>query len=112
MNYSEEVIHQIELHSPEGIKECFSKGVSPNDDFKGQPLIYELISEYTRSPRFKDCVRVFVDHGMRFEDEILLSVLLDDITALADRRRSSIQLIKILITPLTCSNISLPNLQI
>jgi hypothetical protein len=82
MNYSEEVIHQIELHSPEGIKECFSKGVSPNDDFKGQPLIYELISEYTRSPRFKDCVRVFVDHGMRFEDEILLSVLLDDAASL------------------------------
>jgi hypothetical protein len=42
------------------------------------PLIYELTSEYGRGPMFKECVRVFVDHGLVFDDKILLSVLLDD----------------------------------
>jgi Ankyrin repeat len=61
-----------------GINECFSKGVNPNDFFRGEPLIYELTSEYTRSSRFKDCVKAFVDNGLEFQDKFLLSVLLDD----------------------------------
>jgi len=76
------LIIQIELHSVEGIKKCFSHGVNPNDYFRGEPLIYELTSEYTRSPRFKDCVKVFVEYGLQFEDKILLSVLLDDVKLL------------------------------
>jgi Ankyrin repeat len=82
MDYLQELVEQIELHSVEGIKECFSHGVNPNDLFKGEPLIYEFTSEYTRTPRFKDCVHAFVDHGLEFEDKILLSVLLDDAIAL------------------------------
>ena len=78
MDYLHELTIQIELHSAEGIKECFAHGVNPNDHFGGEPLIYELTSEYTRSPRFKDCVKVFIDHGLAFEDKILLAVLSDD----------------------------------
>ncbi|MFN2439296.1 MAG: hypothetical protein ABR503_08860 [Chitinophagaceae bacterium] len=77
-----ELIIQIELHSPEGIRKCFSQGISPNDHYRNEPLIYELTSEYTRTPRFKDCVRAFVDHGLQFDDKILLSVLLDDAESL------------------------------
>lgn len=80
MTSFEKIVEYIELHSAEGIRSCFKEGVSPNDDFRGEPLIYELISEYTRSPEFKDCVNVFVDHGLQFEDKILLSVLLNDAT--------------------------------
>jgi hypothetical protein len=80
---------QIELHSVEGIKKCFSKGVDPNSQVNGEPLIYELISEYTRSPRFKDCVQAFVDYGLNFEDKILLSVLLDDAKSLDNLLRSN-----------------------
>lgn len=76
------IIEAIELHSVEGIRGCFSQGVSPNDLFRGEPLIYELTGEYTRSPRFKDCVRTFVDHGLKFEDQALLAVLLDDAASL------------------------------
>jgi Ankyrin repeats (many copies) len=82
MEYLNELVTQIELHSVEGIKKCFSHGVSPNDLLRGEPLIYELTSEYTRTPRFKDCVQAFVDHGLEFEDEVLLSVLLNDANAL------------------------------
>jgi hypothetical protein len=82
MNYSQKIITDIELHSVEGILECFRNGVSPNDLYKETPLIYELLGEYTRSPRFKTCVQAFVDHGLRFEDKALLAVLLDDASSL------------------------------
>ena len=82
MNYFEKIIGDIELHSVEGIRECFENGVSPNDHFNNEPLIYELTSEYTRTPRFGDCVKAFVDYGLQFDDRILLSVLLNDAPSL------------------------------
>lgn len=88
MDYLHELIIKIELHSVEGIKECFANGINPNDHFRGEPLLYELTSEYTRSPRFKDCVKAFVDHGLEFDDKILLAVLLDDAGSLSDLLRN------------------------
>ncbi len=79
------LIEQIELHSVEGIRESFAKGISANEHFKGEPLIYELTSEYTRSPKFKECVKAFVDNGLQFDDKILLSVLLDDAKTLEEQ---------------------------
>ncbi len=78
MDYLQELVTQIELHSPEGIRKCLAQGIDSNDHFRGLPLIYELTSEYTRSPSFKDCVKVFIEHGLAFEDKILLAVLSDD----------------------------------
>jgi hypothetical protein len=78
MNYLEKIVGDIEEHSVEGIKECFDNGISPNDHFRGEPLINELTSEYLRSSRFKDCVSVFVNYGLVFGDKVLLSVLSDD----------------------------------
>ena len=82
MDSLNEIVNQIELHSVEGIEKCFSRGVDPNASFRDEPLIYELISEYTRTPRFKDCVKAFVTYGLKFNDEVLLSVLLDDARSL------------------------------
>jgi hypothetical protein len=82
MDYAEKIIGEIEIHSVDGIEECFRNGVSPNDLFRGEPLIYELTSEYTRSPRFKDCVKVFVEHGLVFDDKALLAVLMNDANSL------------------------------
>jgi hypothetical protein len=82
MNKLSELVEQIELHSVDGIRKCFAQGISPNDLFNNEPLIYELTSEYTRTPRFKDCVQAFVDNGLRFEDKALLSVLLNDANSL------------------------------
>ncbi|MBT1696005.1 ankyrin repeat domain-containing protein [Fulvivirgaceae bacterium PWU4] len=73
-----DVIEAIELHAVQDLRKYFSEGVDPNDLFNGIPLIYELTSEYARSPLFKECVRAFVDHGLVFEDKALLAVLLDD----------------------------------
>ncbi len=82
MNYLQKLITDIELHSVEGIQECFANGIHPNDLYNNQPLIDELTSEYTRSTQFKDCVRTFVNYGLVFEDKLLLAVLLDDAIAL------------------------------
>jgi hypothetical protein len=82
MSLLEEMAIQIELHSVEGIKDCFSRGVNPNDLFKGEPLIYELTSEYTRGPGFKECIKTFIEHGLKFDDPVLLSVLADDSVSL------------------------------
>jgi hypothetical protein len=93
MNLLKDIITQIELHSVEGIKKCFQEGVSPNDLFRDEPLIYELTSEYTRSPRFKACVQTFVDAGLEFEDQTLLAVLLDDAEMLANAIKTNSALI-------------------
>lgn len=79
-----EIIEQIERHSVDGIRKCFSEGISPNDLFNGESLINELTSEYTRSPRFKDCVKAFVEYGLDFPDKPLLAVLLDDSLSLEE----------------------------
>lgn len=78
MDLFRELLIQIELHSPEGIRNCIARGINVNDLWNGESLIYALTSEYTRSSRFKDCVQVLVESGLRFSDPALLAVLLDD----------------------------------
>ena len=85
MDYLNKIVGEIEIHSADGIKECFCNGINPNDYYNNEPLIYELTSEYLRSPRFKDCVQAFVDFGLAFEDQILLSVLLNNAQSLANQ---------------------------
>ncbi|MEJ7679212.1 MAG: hypothetical protein WKG06_15425 [Segetibacter sp.] len=82
MDYLQKIVVDFELQSVEGIKECFENGISPNDYFNNKPLIYELINEYPRGPKFRECIKVFVDYGLDFEDKVLLAVLLDDAASL------------------------------
>jgi hypothetical protein len=89
MDKLKEIAIQIELHSVEGIKKCFDAGINPNDVFNNRPLIFELISEYTRTPRFKDCVKLFVDYGLGFTDKALLAVLLNDAAMLEDEIKNN-----------------------
>jgi len=82
MDYLGKIVIDFELHSVDGIRECFENGVNPNDKVKGKPLINELINMYSRGPLFKECIKAFVDYGLEFENKILLAVLLDDSTLL------------------------------
>jgi ankyrin repeat protein len=43
---------------------------------------------YTRGPLFKECMKVFVDYGLAFDDKLLLAVLMDDSASL-DKQLSS-----------------------
>lgn len=82
MDYLQKIIIDFELHDVEGIKTCFENGVNPNQIYRDKPLIYELINMYSRGPDFKECIRIFVDYGLEFEDKILLAVLMDDFVLL------------------------------
>ena len=82
MDYLQKIIGEFEIHSVDGISKCFENGVDPNQMHNGKPLLYELLNMYTRGPKFKDCVQAFVDYGLRFDDRVLLAVLLDDATTL------------------------------
>jgi hypothetical protein len=93
MDYLRKLIVDIELHSVDGIRTCFQNGIQPNDLFRDEPLINELISEYTRSPKFKDCVKAFVEFGLKMEDQALLSTLLDDAQRLDTELKSNPTLI-------------------
>ena len=44
----DDIACEIELHSVEGIRKCFSERVDPNALFREEPLIYELSEERTR----------------------------------------------------------------
>jgi hypothetical protein len=78
MNYFAKIIGDIECLDVEGIRDCFHHGINPNLIYKGEPLINELTSEYGRGPKFRQCVKAFVDYGLQFQDQALLAVLLDD----------------------------------
>ena len=78
MDFLAKIITDFELHSVDGINECFDNGIDPNEIVNDKPLIYTLINMYSRGPAFKECVKAFVDNGLRFDDNVLLAVLLDD----------------------------------
>jgi ankyrin repeat protein len=82
MDYLQKIIGDFESHDAAGIKTCFENGVNPNQLHKGQPLIYELVNMYLRSPNFKNCIKIFIEHGLQFDDKVLLSVLADDAATL------------------------------
>lgn len=79
----DDIIEKIELHSVTGIRHCFESGVDPNAMHRDEPLIYELTSEYTRSPDFRHCIRIFIEFGVVFRESELLAVLADDPVALS-----------------------------
>ena len=85
MDFLQKIITYFELHSVDGIRECFENGVNPNETVNGKSLIFELINMYTRGPMFKSCVQAFVDNGLDFEDKVLLAVLLDNASLLDEQ---------------------------
>jgi hypothetical protein len=74
-----QILYAIEVHSIDGIYKYFEEGGSPNDILPdGMPLFTMMIEMYTRTPRFKDCVKAFINRGLEFEDKALLAVFTDD----------------------------------
>jgi len=73
-----QMLYSIEVHSVEGIQNYFEAGADPNEVHDAVPLFTTMIEMYTRTPRFKECVNVFVRAGLVFENKALLAVFLDD----------------------------------
>jgi ankyrin repeat protein len=74
-----QILYHVEVHSAEGIRRHFKYDGGPNEVMEnGTPLFTMMVEMYTRTPRFKDCVQAFIDHGLKFEPEELLAVFTDD----------------------------------
>ncbi|HEY9002992.1 MAG TPA: ankyrin repeat domain-containing protein [Mucilaginibacter sp.] len=73
-----QMLYDIEVHSVEGIRRYFDQGGNPNEVHDGVPLFTTMVEMYFRSARFKDCIQVFIDRGLEFEDQALLAVLTDN----------------------------------
>jgi hypothetical protein len=71
-------LYDIEVHDVEAIRRYFEEGGNPNEVHDGMPLFITMLEMYTRTPRFKNCVEVFINAGLVFEDKALLAVLTDD----------------------------------
>jgi hypothetical protein len=78
-----QMLGDIEVHSPEGIRHYFGQGGDPNEIHNGMPLFTTMVEMYLRSPRFSACVQVFIDNGLVFGDQALLAVFTDDAEKLA-----------------------------
>lgn len=90
MDALKEISVQIEKHSPEGIKQCLAL-LGPNT--QNTHLIFDLISMYSRSTRFKLCVKAFEDFGISTNDSLLQAVLCDDYKRLSALITSNPELI-------------------
>lgn len=82
MDYLRKILIEFELHSPEGIVNCFKNGVDPNGTIDGKPLFFELVNMYSRGPGFRECVSAFVENGLDTKDDLLIAILLNDAVAL------------------------------
>lgn len=78
MNYLNKIFDEFEVLNAQGIRDCFEHGVDPNMMHEGKPLIYTFINYYLRGPGFSECVKAFLDYGLKFEDQLFLAVLLND----------------------------------
>ena len=80
-----QLVYAIELHSVEGIKQYFEEGGNPNvKDHNNYPAFTLLVEMYSRSSKFHDCVKAFIEYGLSFEDKPLLAVLAGDAAALEE----------------------------
>lgn len=69
----------IECHDAESLRRYFEEGGDPNGHFSdGMPIFTLMVEMYLRSPRFKDCVQAFIDHGLKYGRDELLAVFTDD----------------------------------
>jgi len=73
-----QMLYSIEVHSVEGIQNYFEAGADPNEVHDAVPLFTTMVEMYTRTPRFNECVNVFMRAGLAFENKALLAVFLDD----------------------------------
>jgi hypothetical protein len=107
-----QMLGDIEVHSVGGIHRYFGEGGDPNEIHDGMPLFKTMVEMYTRTPRFKDCVKAFIDAGLIFDDQALLAVLIDDAESLAELIKSDSDIISKTYsqynntyTPLTCGTL-------
>ncbi len=84
----------IETHNEKGIRDSFEAGIDPNMEYQDGPLVNTLINMYLRGPYFRNCMQAFVDYGLRFDDQLLLAILLDNAPSLEAQINASSSLLR------------------
>ena len=100
MSLEAEFWEAVELHSPEGIRQAFAKGVNPVGLVEGKRPVDCLIEMYTRSAKFAECLQVMLDAGASVGDPLLEAVLLDDDVGLRAVLKSSGEHLQRKVSPL------------
>jgi hypothetical protein len=72
------LLSDFEVHSVDGIRQFFADGGNPNERYEGVSLFTRFLEMYLRSPRFSDCVKVFIEYGLEYDNPALLTVLSND----------------------------------
>lgn len=83
MTLQSDLLGEIEVHSPSGIKSLLQQGVSGTDRINGYTPVEYLTSGYLRSDQFANCLRVLTDAGAEVGDNAIEAVLFDDSETLA-----------------------------
>ena len=77
-----DILACFELHDAEGIRRCVNGGQDPKQPYRGLPLVYQLVTMYSRGDQFRVCMKVMEEFGAVVDDPALQSVLTDDAAAL------------------------------
>jgi hypothetical protein len=83
VNSHEALLVGFELHSVERIRAVLDAGFDVRRPVRGRTPVNSLIEMYTRSDRFRDCLRLLLEHGAELDDPLIAPVLLDDAASLS-----------------------------
>ncbi len=84
-----QLLSAFDGHDVDAIRSALRAGVDARDRIEGKLPIEWLLEEYTRSDRLPSCLRLLIDYGATFKDELLLAVLMNDGDAIATFAQST-----------------------
>lgn len=67
-----------ECGNAELFESVFLKGLDPNLEHEGLPLVFSHLNMYTRGQSVSSLLKLMLHYGLSFPDEVLLGVFLDD----------------------------------
>lgn len=82
MERVQEILNCFERHDAAGIRRCIQEGIDPLQHYAARPLVYQLVTMYSRGDEFRVCMQVMAEFGAVVEDPVLQAVLTDDAAAL------------------------------
>jgi len=93
-NAETELLEAFETHSVARIRTVLDAGFDVRSTINGKAAVNSLAEMYTRSDRFRECLRLLLERGAVLDDPQIAPVLLDDADGLAAALRADPSLIE------------------